>query len=132
MRLLLIGSLIVGALNAQIPTMNRVQSVKMMTGECQTCGMDESSSELDLEICGYMGLLYVCCQTGVLDNPTVDDFRPGNISTFEQSEIGDCNGFDLTNNTDYATIVMDLSHKGSLKISNTYKSILVQFGVFIF
>ena len=85
-RAVILGLFVIGALNAQIPKTNQIQSVKMMTGDCKDCGMDESNSQLDLEVCGYMGLLYVCCDTGSLDNIGVDDFKPGNISTFRENQ----------------------------------------------
>ena len=36
-----------------------------------------------------------CCVAENLDNPLADDFEPGELSIFDSSDIGECNGFDM-------------------------------------
>ena len=56
-----------------------------------------------------------------MDNPSEDDFNPGKVSTFKKDQIGNCDDFNLTNETDANSIWMDLSHKGAQIFKNSMK-----------
>merc|ERR1712183_68179 len=64
---------------------------------------------VELLVCGANNK---CCNAGILDDPTQDDFNRGTISTFSGDLLGECNHFDLAT-TAPNQMNMKLSHHGT-------------------
>merc|ERR1711931_338767 len=88
--------------------LNNIQSVEVFTDDCNDCGMT-FLGRVELLVCGVNNK---CCSTGILDDPTQDDFNRGTISTFSGDLLGECNHFDLAKSTPNQ-IYMKLSHHGT-------------------
>merc|ERR1712156_274830 len=85
---------------------NNVLLIQVKTSDCHWCGM-HSHGHLFAKICGS-GQETACCVT-----PLTDDFEPEELSIFDGSDIGDCNGFDIGSyGIDYNNFVT-LYHNGT-------------------
>lgn len=54
-----------------------------------------------------------CCVAKDLDNPGVNDFEAGWISSFTGSSLGDCDRFEMGTGVDW-TIAMTVMHSGKM------------------
>jgi len=87
---------------------NSIQHVEVYTADCSDCGMT-FLGRIELQVCAAGN---VCCGTGILDDPTQDDFNRGTISTFAGDLLGSCDNFDMGNSLP-SQISMKLSHHGT-------------------
>jgi len=86
---------------------NRVRSINLRTGTCDSCGMNTDAGSVRFTLCGSGH----CCDTPALDTPFVDDFKANTITPFFQGNIGECQGFDVTSFAGY-TLDMVVVHEG--------------------
>jgi len=91
--------------------LNNIQSVEVYTDDCSDCGMT-FLGRIELEVCGHNATDPFCCDTGILDDPTQDDFNRGTISKFSGDLLFGCNHFDLKTTTP-ATLRMRITHHGT-------------------
>jgi len=91
--------------------LNNVQSVEVYVPDCNDCGMT-FLGRIELQICGHNGTEPYCCSTGILDDPSQDDFNAGTISKFSGDLLFGCNHFDLKNTTPN-NMSMRIQHHGS-------------------
>ena len=113
---------------------NHVRRIEVLTSDCEDCGMSilgqlsvkvlkpfsQSSFLFFLYFFLRLSLKYLqlcgngpgqCCVAENLDNIFSDDFNRGELSSFDGSTLGECNGFDLGQKEDW-TSCMTLYHSG--------------------
>merc|ERR1719443_1666604 len=61
--------------------LNNIQSVEVYTDTCHQCGMT-FLGRIEFQVCYHNATGPTCCTTGILDDPTQDDFNEGTISKF--------------------------------------------------
>ena len=122
---------------------NHVRRIEVMTSDCEDCGMSILGQlsvkvwlfSLQLIFCifYYFSLKYLqlcgngpgqCCVAENLDNFFSDDFNRGELSSFEGSTLGECNGFDLGQKEDW-TSCMTLYHSGMQYIHKQAQQMLL-------
>merc|ERR1711915_690123 len=100
--------LAVASAQTVIPLVNKIDVVYIKTADCDGCGMTDG--QISLKICGKEGV--GCCQTGFLDNGSDQLFARGSMSTFKGSDLGQCEGFDMSQ-TDTGDLSMEITHGGN-------------------
>ena len=91
---------------------NLILQVQVGVEDCKGCGMSEENGQFSV----WMQTEDSGCTTGNLDNPNLNDYMPGEMSTFSGRAIGSCYNFDIGPHLeeDIQYVTMATTHKGNL------------------